>query len=79
MKVKVVRCDMREGERKDGTPYIGTSAVVIFQDGKTAAQVFLSEEVIDPAKVRVGGIYDMYRDEKGFALVFDEVPPPPVN
>lgn len=79
MKVKVVRCEMREGERKDGTPYVGNSAVVIFQDGKTAAQVFLPEEVIDPTLVEVGGIYDMYRDEKGFVLVFDKVPSPPVK
>ena len=73
MKVKVKRCEIREGEKKDGTPYIAASAVVIFPDGQSAAQLFIPEEVIDPSDVEVGGIYDLYRDDKGFVLVFEKL------
>ncbi len=74
MHVKVKRCELKTGERKDGTPYSGVSAVVIFTDGQTAAQLFIPEEVIDPCKVEVNKVYDLYRDDKGYCLVFDEVP-----
>lgn len=73
MHVKVKRCEIRQGERKDGTPYVGTNAVVIFPDGQTAAQLFIGEDVIDPCEVEVGGVYDLYRDAKGYCLVFDRV------
>ena len=75
MKVKVKRCELRDGERQDGTSYLGVSAVVIFQDGKTAERVFISDEIIDPDKVVVDGIYDMYRSERGNVLVFDKIEP----
>ena len=73
MKVKVKRCELKEGERKDGTKYTGTSVVVIFGDGQTAAQLFVPEEVLDPLEIEANGIYDLYRDEKGYVLVFDKV------
>ena len=73
MKVKVIRSEIREGEKKDGTPYIGCSAVVIFPDGVTAAKIFISDEVIDPLEVQPGKVYDMYRDKNDFVLVFDKV------
>lgn len=73
MKVKVIRAEIREGTKQDGTPYIGCSAVVIFPDGKTAARLFLPDDVISPDEVEKGKLYDLYRDEKGNALVFDPV------
>ena len=73
MKVKVIRAELREGEKKDGTPYLGCSCVVIFPDGQTAAKIFISDEVIDPDEVQPGKVYDMYRDKNDFVLVFDPV------
>lgn len=71
MIVQVKRCDVVDGERQDGTPYIGNSVVVIFGDKMTAARVFVREEVCDPYSIKPGQLYDMYRDEKGNCLVFD--------
>ena len=73
MKVKVIRAELREGEKKDGTPYLGCSCVVIFPDGQTAAKLFVSDEVIDPVDIVPGKVYDMYRDKNDFVLVFDPV------
>lgn len=73
MIVKVKRCEIKTGERKDGTYYTGVSAVVIFGDKATAAQLFIPEEVCDPSDIEVNGLYDLYRDEKGYCLVFDKV------
>lgn len=73
MKVKVIRSEIREGEKKDGSPYVGCSAVVIFPDGQTAAKLFISDEVIDPTEVEPGKIYDLYRDKNDFVLVFEPV------
>ena len=41
----------------------------------TAAKLFIPDEVIDPNEIIIGGVYDMYRDENKFVLVFDYVPP----
>lgn len=73
MHVKVIRCDIRSGEKKNGDEYIGVSAVVIFPDKQTAAKIFISDEVIDPTEVVPGKVYDMYRDKNDFVLVFDPV------
>ena len=73
MVVKVKRAELREGEKKDGTPYLGVSVVVIFPDKSTAARLFLPEDVIDPDDVEVDQCYDLYRDDKGNALVFDKL------
>lgn len=73
MHVKVIRCDIRSGEKKNGDEYIGVSAVVIFPDKQTAAKIFISDEVIDPDEVQPGKVYDMYRDKNDFVLVFDPV------
>ena len=75
MIVKVKRCEIVEGERQDGTPYTGVSAVVIFGDKATAARIFVREEVCDPFTVKENELYDMYRDEKGNCLVFDHYEP----
>ena len=72
MIVKVKRCEISEGERKDGTPYVGTNVVVIFGDKATAARFFVPEEVCDPSDIEVNGLYDLYRDDKGYCLVFDK-------
>ena len=73
MVVKVKRCEISEGERKDGTPYLGTQVVVIFGDKATGARFFVPEEVCSPDDIEVNGLYDLYRDEKGYCLVFDKV------
>ena len=72
MIVKVKRCEISEGERKDGTPYVGTNVVVIFGDKATAARIFVPEEVCDPSDIELNGLYDLYRDDKGYCLVFDK-------
>lgn len=74
MHVKVIRSELRTGEKKNGEEYVGTSAVVIFPDKQTAAKIFISDEVIDPDLVKPGEVYDMYRDKNDFVLVFDHVP-----
>ena len=74
MHVKVIRSELRTGEKKNGEEYVGTSAVVIFPDKQTAAKIFISDEVIDPDLVKPGEVYDMYRDKNDFVLVFDPVP-----
>lgn len=73
MHVKVIRSEIRTGEKKNGDEYIGVSAVVIFPDKQTAAKIFISDEVIDPDEVQPGKVYDMYRDKNDFVLVFDPV------
>ncbi len=73
MHVKVIRSEIRTGEKKNGDEYIGVSAVVIFPDKQTAAKIFISDEVIDPDLVQPGKVYDMYRDKNDFVLVFDPV------
>ena len=73
MHVKVIRSEVRTGEKKNGDEYIGVSAVVIFPDKTTAAKVFISDEVIDPDEVQPGKVYDMYRDKNDFVLVFEPV------
>ena len=73
MHVKVIRSEIRTGEKKNGDEYIGVSAVVIFPDKQTAAKIFISDEVTDPYKVLPGMVFDMYRDKNDFVLVFDPV------
>lgn len=73
MHVKVIRSEVRSGEKKNGDEYLGCSAVVIFPDKQTAAKVFISDEVINPDLVQPGQVYDMYRDKNDFVLVFDPV------
>lgn len=73
MHVKVIRSEVRSGEKKNGDEYLGCSAVVIFPDKQTAAKVFISDEVIDPDLVQPGQVYDMYRDKNDFVLVFEPV------
>ena len=75
MFVKVRRAEIKSGERKDGTPYTGTTVVVILPDKEHAASLFVGEEVCDPCLIEEGKIFDMYRDEKGYVLVFDEYVP----
>lgn len=76
MHVKVVRSEFKEGQRKDGTPFRGVSAVLIFPDKVSAAKLFIGDDVCDPEYIVPGGVYDMYRDDKGFVLVFDIVSVP---
>ncbi len=76
MKVKVKRCEFKQGKRiSDGTDYAGTNVLVLFPDGSTAAQLFVSEDVCDPVDIVSEGIYDLYRNERGMVLVFDKVEP----
>ena len=72
MYVKVRKAEIKEGTKKDGTPYTGVSALVIFPDKETAANIFVGEEVCNPCLVEPGKVFDMYRDQKGYVLVFDE-------
>ena len=72
MLVKVVKSEIRDGKRNDGTEYKGASAVVIFDDKKTAARVWVPDDLVDPSEVVPGEIFDMYRDESGYVLVFNK-------
>lgn len=71
MIVKVKRCEFKTGERKDGTEYEGTSAVVLL-NADLAAKVFIGSDVCDPDEIVPESLYDMWRDEKGFVLVFEK-------
>lgn len=72
MVVKVKRCEIKTGERQDGTPFTGTDVVVIFGDKITAARLWVADDVCDPCDIQEGGLYDLFRDEKGRCLVFDK-------
>lgn len=72
MKVKVIRAEVITGiSKQTNEPYVSTKVTVIFPDGKTAFSGFVPSDVCDPGTVGKGDIYDMYRDEKGYILVFD--------
>ncbi len=73
MRVIVRKADIKSGNRKDGSPFTGTSALVQFPDGCTAINVFVGDELIDPCDVKVGFPYDLYRDEKGYVTVFEPI------
>ena len=72
MKVKVIRAEVLTGiSKQTNEPYVSTKVTVIFPDGKTAFSGFVPSDVCEPGSVGKGDIYDMYRDEKGYILVFD--------
>ena len=74
MKVKVIKADVVSGtSQKTGEFYESTKVVVIFGDGQTAFQGYVPSDVAGPGTIEKGAIYDMYRDEKGYILVFDPV------
>ena len=72
MKVKVIRAEVLTGiSKQTNEPYISTKVTVIFPDGKTAFSGFVPSELCEPGTIAKGDIFDMYRDEKGYILVFD--------
>lgn len=71
MIVTVVRCDYYKGVKKDGSPNNGVRALVKFPDGCTAENIFIAEDVQDPATILAGQQYDMYRSSAGFVNIFD--------
>ena len=76
MKVKVMKAEVGSGtSQKTGEFYESTKVVVIFPDGMTAYQGYVSSDVAVPGTIEKGAIYDMYRDEKGYILVFDLLKP----
>ena len=52
MIVKVKRCELKTGERKDGTPFTGTSVVVLLNK-ESAAQLFIPEDVTSSSWIGV--------------------------
>ena len=74
MKVKVIKADVVSGtSNKTGEFYESTKVVVIFGDGQTALQGYVPSDVAVPGTIQKGAIYEMYRDEKGYILVFEPV------
>ena len=74
MKVKVMKAEVISGiSQKTNDFYESTKVTVIFPDGATAYSGFVSSDVCKPGTIEKGAIYDMYRDEKGYILVFDLV------
>lgn len=74
MKVKVIKTEVVSGtSQKTGEFYESTKVVVILGDGQTAVQGYVPSDVAVPGTIEKGAIYDMYRDEKGYILVFDPV------
>lgn len=73
MIVTVVKCEEFNGQKRDGSPNRGIKALVKFPDGCTAENVFIADDVIDPAKVVCGVQYDMYRSSAGFVNIFDTI------
>lgn len=72
MKVKVIKAELVTGiSQKTQMPYSSTKVTVIFPDGQTAFSGFVPEDVATPGSINKGDIFDMYRDEKGYILVFD--------
>ena len=77
MKVKVIKADVVSGtSQKTGEFYESTKVVVIFGDGQTGYQGYVPSDVAQPGTIEKGAIYDMYRDDKGYILVFDPVSKP---
>lgn len=73
MKVKVYKCEEFHGFKKDGTPNDGVRCLVLYPDGRTAENIFIGSDVIDPAKVVRDGIYDMWRSEAGYVQIFNPI------
>ena len=72
MKVKVIKAEVVSGvSQRTNEPYESTKVTVIFPDGATAFSGFVPSDVCSPGTIDRGDIYDMYRDEKGYILVFD--------
>ena len=72
MKVKVIKAEVVQGvSQRTNEPYESTKVTVIFPDGATAFSGFVPSDVCNPGTIGKGDIYDMYRDEKGYILVFD--------
>ena len=74
MKVKVIKSEVVTGiSQRTNEPYESTKVTVIFSDGATAFSGFVPSDVCAPGTIDKGDIFDMYRDEKGYILVFDLV------
>ena len=72
MKVKVMKAEVVSGiSQRTNEFYESTKVTVIFPDGATAFSGFVPSDVCTPGTIQKGAIYDMYRDEKGYILVFD--------
>ena len=72
MKVKVMKAEVISGiSQKTNDFYESTKVTVIFPDGATAYSGFVPSDVCKPGTIEKGAIYDMYRDEKGYILVFE--------
>ena len=72
MKVKVMKAEVVSGiSQRTNEFYESTKVTVIFPDGATAFSGFVPADVCTPGTIEKGSIYDMYRDEKGYILVFD--------
>jgi len=73
MRVKVFKCEEFHGLKKDGTPNDGVRCLVLFPDGCTAENIFVGADVIDPAKIVPGSIYDLWRSTAGFVQIFNPI------
>ena len=72
MRVKVIKAEVQTGvSQRTNEPYTSTKVTVIFPDGEKAFSGFVPEDVCVPGTIEKGDIFDMYRDEKGYILVFE--------
>ena len=74
MKVKVMRCEHFDGQRANGEPYSACKIVAICNDGKTALQGVVYDDVCDVSAIKPGEIYDLYTDKNDRFLVFEHIP-----
>lgn len=73
MKVKVRKSELFQGTKRTGEAFTGAKVLVLFPDNQTAFSGFIPEELCDPHAIKPGDTFDMYRDEKGFVVVFDKI------
>jgi len=73
MKVKVRKSELYQGRKKTGEEFCGAKVLVLFPDSQTAYNGFVPEELCDPHTIKPDDTFDMYRDEKGFVVVFDKI------
>lgn len=74
MRVKVMRCEHFDGQRADGSGYSACKVVAICNDGKTALQGVVYDDVCDVNSIKPGEVYDLYTDKNDKFLVFEHIP-----
>lgn len=73
MKVVVRRVEKRNGVKKNGELWAGADVLVCFDDGITAAKLFVNDTVCPLDAIERGKSYDLWRNSNGYVEIFDPI------